>query len=299
MFIKGYVSLGEKVLNEVLNLERICNDYDNLLGSMFLDSSLNFNHCINCVFLLYENRELISMLSMFIPTQQEAEITGYTLPKYRRNGYFKALLAKAVEELRKFNIPEILFVCETQSNSGKQVINALKAEYEHTEYSMRLDQGGSENRNGSAYVYRLLLLRPELEDLEKVIETSIRTFDEPYEDAKSRIENCFESETREQYLAVLNNVPIGLGSTNQDDEVGSIFGFGIVPEYRGKGYGEELLHLIVDRLWQKGKTEITLDVNSDNAQALALYQKFGFKIVVAYEYYRQKLPVTVHPDKVD
>ena len=298
MFIKGYVSLGEKVLNEVLNLERICNDYDNLLGSMFLDPSLNFNHCINSVFLLYENRELISMLSMFIPTQQEAEITGYTLPKYRGNGYFKALLAKAVEELKKFDVPEILFVCETQSNSGKKVIAALKAEYEHTEYSMRLDQGG-DNRTGSAHTYHLSLLRPEPEDFGKVIETSIRTFAEPYEEAKSRIENCFESETREQYLAVLDNIPIGLGSTNQDDEVGTIFGYGIVPEYRGKGYGEELLRLIVDRLWQKGKTEIVLDVNSENAQALALYKKFGFKLEVAYEYYRLKIAVTTHSYRVD
>ena len=173
MIIKGYVSLGEKVLNEILNLEGICNDYDNLLGSMFLDPSLNFNHCINCVFLLYENRELISMLSMFIPTQQEAEITGYTLPKYRGNGYFKALLAKAVEELKKFDVPEILFVCETQSNSGKKTLDALKAEYEHTEYSMRLDQNGSKNRTGGVYSYRLVLLRPEPEDLEKIIETSI------------------------------------------------------------------------------------------------------------------------------
>ncbi|TGE33622.1 GNAT family N-acetyltransferase [Desulfosporosinus sp. Sb-LF] len=291
MFIKGYVSLEEKTLNEVLKLERICNKYDDLEGSMFLDPSLNFNCHIKNVFLLYENQELISMLSMFIPTHLEAEITGYTLPEYRRNGYFKKLLTKAAKELRKFDISEVLFVCESRSSSGKQLIDALAAEYEHTEYFMRLDRDGSRNRSGSvkgnAYTYRLSLLRSELKDLEKVIETSIRTFDEPYEDAKSRIENCFASETREQYLAALNGELIGLGSINQEDGVGSIFGFGIVPEYRGRGYGEELLHQIVDSLWQGGKTEITLDVNSVNVQALGLYKKFGFKIEVAYEYYRK------------
>ncbi|MDP4126167.1 MAG: GNAT family N-acetyltransferase [Bacillota bacterium] len=288
MFIKGYASLEGKALNEVFKLERICNEYDNLQGSMFLDPSLNFDQGIKTVFLLYEHCELISMLSMFIPTQLEAEITGYTLPKYRGNGYFKALLTKAVDELRKFHIAELLFVCETQSKAGKEVIKALKANYEHTEYFMRLDLGRYKNRNVSTSGERLLLMRSGLDDLEMVIETSVRAFDEPYEDAKSRIENCLRSGTREQYLALLNGERIGLAATNYDDEVGSIFGFGIVPEHRGKGYGEELLNLIVNCLKQGGKTEITLDVNSENEQALGLYKKLGFRVEVAYEYYRQE-----------
>ena len=90
--IKAYVSLGSKAANEALSLERVCIDHDNLGGSFFLDSSLNFDHRIKSFFLYYEKGELISMLSMFIPTKKEAEITAYTLPKYRREGYFKRLL---------------------------------------------------------------------------------------------------------------------------------------------------------------------------------------------------------------
>ena len=57
--------------------------------------------------------------------------------------------------------------------------------------------------------------------------------------------------------------------------------------------------MIVDSLWQKGKTEVVLDVNSENYQALALYKKFGFKVEVAYEYYRLKIVVTTHLADVD
>jgi len=285
MIIKSYISLSEKAINEVLNLEEVCQDYDKLRGSVFLDTSLNFDHRIKSIFLLYENRELISMLSMFIPTQQEAEISAYTLPKHRRNGYFKALLAKAIEELGKFDISEILFVCEKVSISGKQVMRALNAEYEHTEYAMRF--------NKTRYVYkddyRLLLLKPSLKDLDKIIQTSMKIFDDCYEDAKGLIENSLQSETREQYLAVLNDEIIGLGSVNPERDEALIFGLGIVPEYRGKGFGKELLHLIIERLWQMGKTQIMIDVNSENAQALELYKKSGFKIEVAFEYYRKKV----------
>ena len=285
MIIKSYISLSVKAINEVLNLEKVCKKYDKLKGSVFLDTSLNFNHHINSVFLLYENRELISILSMFIPTQQEAEISAFTLPEYRRNGYFKALLSKAVEELRKFDIQYILFVSERQSVSGKEVMTTLNAEYEHTEYSMRFNKARYEYRD----TYRLALLTPHFKDLDKIIDTSMKTFDDSYEDSKGLIENCLQSETREQYLAVLNDEIIGLGSINQERDEASIFGFGIVPEYRSKGYGKELLHLIIDRLWQTGKTEIMLDVNSENEHALELYKKSGFQIEVAFEYYRKKV----------
>lgn len=284
MTIKAYHSLSEKVVNEVLNLERVCLNYDNLKGSLFLDPSLNFDQSIKSFFLFYHKGELISMLSMFIPTKQEAEISAYTLPKFRENGYFKALLSNAMEELRKFNIPDILFVCESPSIPGKKVLKALNAKYEHTEYFMRFNQASYVAKNS----YRLLWLKAELKDLEKTILTSMRIFDDSYEDAKNLLEKCFESDTREQYLAVLNDEIIGIGSANLEGEDVSIFGLGLVPEYRGKGFGKELLHLIIDNLLQRGRSDITIEVNSENANALGLYQKTGFYIEVAYEYYRKK-----------
>lgn len=285
MIIKSYNRLREKTINEVLSLEDGCKKHDNLQGSVFLDTSLNFNQHIKSIFLLFENDKLISMLSMFIPTQLEAEISAYTSPEYRHEGYFKALLTKAVAELRKYEIPSLLFVCESQSSSGKQLIADLNTEYDHTEYFMRSKKNSYEARAR----YRLKLLKPDVKNLDKLIDTSMRTFNDTYEDSKTLIENCFGLKNREQYLAVLNDQIIGLGSVNLEGDEGSIFGFGIVPEYRGQGYGTELLHLIVASLRQRGKTEITLEVNSENAHALELYKKSGFQIEVAFEYHRKKV----------
>lgn len=285
MIIKSYSSLNEKAINEVLNLEKACKKHDKLKGSVFLDTSLNFDPDMKSVFLLYENRELISMLTMFIPTKQEAEISAFTLPEYRQNGYFNALLSKAVDELKKFEIQKILFVCESQSMSGKAVAIALKAEYDHTEYSMRYDRTKLEFMDQ----YRLSLITPDIKNLDKIIDISMKTFDDGYEDSKSLIENCLQSKPRKQFLAVLNDEIIGLGSINQQRDEALIFGFGIVPEYRGRGYGKELLHLIIDHLWQSGTTDIMLDVNSDNVHALELYKKCGFQIEIAFEYYKKGL----------
>jgi len=285
MTVRAYISLCEKAVEEVLNLERICIDHDNLRGSVFLDPSLNFDHRIKSFFLVYENGKLISMLSMFIPTKHEAEITAYTLPKYRKKGYFKSLLEKAVEELRVFFIPDLLFVCENTSIPGKRVINALKANYDHTEYFMRFDRASY----SCITTYRLKLLKTERKELEKAIAAYMKVFGDSHEETKSQIKNCYELDTREQYLAVLEDEIIGVVSVNLEAEDVSIFGFGIVPEYRSKGYGKELLHLIVESFLKRGRSDIIIDVNSENADALELYRKTGFHIEVAYEYYRMEI----------
>ncbi|MDQ7094844.1 GNAT family N-acetyltransferase [Desulfosporosinus sp. PR] len=286
MAVKKYLKLTEDAAEEVLELEEICNRYDGLKGSVFLDTSLNFKQNIPSIFLYYEDGLLISMLSMFIPSHVEVEISALTRPEYRGNGYFKALLSQALEELRFHNIPEILFVCERSSISGKKALAALRAEFEHAEYYMSLVKADHEPGQTSD----LDLLKPDLRDLETVVELSIKTFADNYQDSKSRIENCFNSETREQFLVVLGNKVIGLVAVNHlDGEEASIFGLGILPEYRGLGYGKELMELILEYLWNRGKTRLTLEVDSENERALNLYQGKGFKIEIAYDYYRKKV----------
>ncbi|WP_407312895.1 GNAT family N-acetyltransferase [Desulfosporosinus sp. SB140] len=285
MVIKKFVNLTEEIIREVLELEKSCNEYDQLKGSVFLDTSLNFNQSIHSVFLLYEDRSLISMLSMFIPSHVEVEISAMTRPEHRQNGYFKALLSQALEELRTHNIPEILFVCEQPSISGKNALAAIQAEFEHAEYYMsltRVDRAQSQSAGMS-------LLKPDVRNLETIVELSIKIFEDNYEDSKSLIENCLNSKTREQFIAILDDKAIGLVSVNHlDVEEASIFGLGILPEYRGQGYGKELMSLILKNLWSQGKRHITLEVDSKNDRALRLYRDMGFQIEIAYEYHRKK-----------
>ena len=57
----------------------------------------------------------------------------------------------------------------------------------------------------------------------------------------------------------------------------------IDPKYRSKGYGIKLLNSMFNDL--KGVTNITLEVNVNNTNAIKLYQKNGFKIVSRRENY--------------
>lgn len=48
------------------------------------------------------------------------------------------------------------------------------------------------------------------------------------------------------------------------------------PEYRGQGVGRELCSQLITLAWQRGGSQLSLNVYRSNARAVALYQRLGF-----------------------
>jgi ribosomal protein S18 acetylase RimI-like enzyme len=55
-------------------------------------------------------------------------------------------------------------------------------------------------------------------------------------------------------------------------------GMGVLPEYRGKGIGRQLLQACISKARTKGITRIELEVRADNVRAISLYKALGFEI---------------------
>lgn len=53
-------------------------------------------------------------------------------------------------------------------------------------------------------------------------------------------------------------------------------GMGVLPGYRGRGIGHQLLDACIAKAWEKGLTRIELEARADNDRAIKLYEKFGF-----------------------
>ncbi|MDF2880326.1 MAG: acetyltransferase [Clostridiaceae bacterium] len=285
MIIKSYNRTNEKIIREIRELERICKKYDGIKKDIYLDYSINFNDKMESLFLLYEHKKLISLISMFVPTQREAEISAYTLPEYRQNGYFKELLSKAVAELQKYNVLDFLFVCESQSKNAKKVIEKLGGKYDFTEYLLRYNKLNIDIRN--LPINSVELYEANLKDTETLINMSKEIFHDSYEEAESFVSKTFNSDTRRQYIATVNNEPVGMCSVNFEDKESSIFGLGILPEYQGNGYGKQMLNLILRNTAEENIKNIFIEVDSTNEKAFNLYKNNGFEIEVAFEYYRK------------
>ena len=53
-------------------------------------------------------------------------------------------------------------------------------------------------------------------------------------------------------------------------------GMGVLPAYRGRGIGRQLLAACITKAQAKGITRIELEARADNVRAIALYEKLGF-----------------------
>jgi ribosomal-protein-alanine N-acetyltransferase len=134
------------------------------------------------------------------------------------------------------------------------------------------------------------------EDIPSVIEVNMKTLPEHYSDYF-----YYEilSEFPETFLvAELHGVLVGyimcrieygfsqlkrLGLARK----GHVVSVAVEEEHRGKGIGTSLILASHVEMVKKSSTECYLEVRASNAQAIALYQKLGFKVTGRLEaYYR-------------
>lgn len=281
----------QDIIHDIKRVEQACKEHDGLRGGISLDYSLNIYPDMTSLFLLYEQEELVSFLSMFVPTGEEAEISACTLPGHRRKDYFSLLLDEAGREAAEYGIRSLLFVCEAQSRDGKSALQALRAEYRFTEYALKY-RGPAEGAE-SPRIPRIRLREAEREDLEAVIAMTQAIFNDSPDDARSMTLKAFESKDRVQYIAMLreqsveqsDEQPVGMASVFIEDGEAWIFGLGILPGYQGKGLGGEMLDQLIARTKSRGIENISIEVDSTNESAFHLYTKHGFETETAFEYH--------------
>ena len=272
--------LSLEQVKQIKELEIRCRREEHLKSEVFLSSSLNAVPQMPCFFLLYEGEKLISFLSVFFPQMEEGEISAYTQPEYRRKGYFKKLLALAVRHLSFYGIPRLLFVAEPNGVAAQAVLKRLGASYSHSEFVMK--------HNGSrpGPVNSVLKLHEiHGEGLAVLVDVTARVFEEEPQKQAPLVEKAVNAPGISAYMAVLDSIPVGVVNVNRETENASIFGLGILPDYRHQRLGADMLRLVVEKLLEEGTRPITLEVGSNNNYAYRLYISNGFEILSQVDYY--------------
>ncbi len=271
--------LSREQVEQIRNLELACQQKDGLKGTVFLSNEINFSAEIDSFYLLYDGNTLVSFLSMFIPTRDVSEISAYTLPEYRRRGYFHLLFQKAAAELKKHGLNKILFVHEPQSDDAKSVLEHYHSEYDFTEYLLIYDSSSFQRCES-----RIQLVPAVQKDIPEIASLTSSVFEDDYEEALSITTKSIASPDIHQYCAFLGDKMIGICNANLEGGDISIFGVVISPEFQDKGYGREMLNLLLDELIHHESGEITIEVNSKNAAAYHLYLTSGFKLKAQFDY---------------
>ena len=252
-------------------------------------------------FLYFDGKQLIGYFGIcsFGGTASPLEITGMVHPDYRRRGIASKLYELVFAECKRRKAGEILGLSDKKSISGQKFLEKIKAEYRYSEYEMYLREENrkQDEKQDENLSYDIQLRKATNEDAYEVAYQNSIYFNDPLEQGEeneTEIQKMMLPEEEEKcgmtiYLALKDHSVIGKVHLQSVNGVGGIYGLGVLPENRGKGYGREILVQSIIELKQRNVEEIMLQVATENEKALNLYQSCGFQETSVMEYFNLRL----------
>lgn len=281
--LKEYIF--EKEYKEINQLKEFCSLKDKTNLKLEVDYKLNM--CRNSEiglknineFLYYVEEVLVAYIGISSFGSNIGEINGMTHPDWRRKGLFKKLFKLAIEECQKRSFNKLLLLTDGKSNSGVEFIKAVGGNYDFSEYRMKLI-----NKVSLESVNSISLRKSTKLDRREIGRQNAIYFND-IEESESFLE---EEETLNEvtYMIELGEEIIGKIRVEYRDNSAFIYGFGILPDFRGKGYGKAALIEALRLINEKKVHQIELDVECKNSTALNLYKACGFEEKSIMNYYK-------------
>ena len=285
---KQYICLRSQIEDEdyekIKELEEICLNHDKVNLKLELEFKLSirkeYDNLLKNIneFIYFADDKVVGYLGISCFGGNEAEINGMVHPDWRRNGVFERLLDLAKEECARRSFDKILLLCDAGSESGKKFIEAAGAKYSFSEYKMKLGRANMGEESKS-----LAVRKAKNCDAEEISRLNSIFFGKP--DVQITYPEEEEKSNRITYLSELNGKIIGKIRIESSNNSSYIYGFGVLPEYRGKGYGRETLKSALNIIYKNNIRDVYLDVASENNTALNLYKSCGFDEISVMNYY--------------
>jgi ribosomal protein S18 acetylase RimI-like enzyme len=278
-------TLTEAELAGIKALADICASYDgidlrlswNELGSQAGDVPENL--------LYYQDGALIGFLALAGIGDGEAEATGITHPRYRRQGVFSALVSAAREICRQHHTHTLMMLFDRRSDAARAFLTSIGAEHAFSEHKMQMDTPPAR----SVAPNDALDFQPAtLADADAIAQIIADDSGMDANAFRQVVARGIQDGTRQYYLARMGGEPIGTINVDVIDGQPYIYGFVVVSEQRGRGYGRQMLAQLIERLAARRPGPVFLEVETDNQTALALYHSFSFTVTHTYDYYQVK-----------
>ncbi|MBS8266355.1 GNAT family N-acetyltransferase [Mesobacillus boroniphilus] len=213
------------------------------------------------------------------------EVNGMVDPEYRRQGVFAKLFELVLAEWKRRDSGSMLLLSDHSSESGQKFIAGTGAAYKHSEYEMFL------RKNAPVATPDGIVFRKATNaDAKEIARQNAIYFnsEEEIEADDMPLPEVEEKRGMTSYLVEKEGQIIGKVNLQLTSKLGAIFGLGVLPEHRRKGYGRALLLLAIEKLKEAEAQEIMLQVAADNSNALNLYKSCGFEETSTMDYFELK-----------
>lgn len=283
--------LDELTYTQLVILEKKCLDHDKTALKLELDYKLAHGREANQStedlneFMAWDGEALVGYIGIGCFDGVTMEVNGMVDPSYRKNRIFKQLYQQVTEEIQKRSPRSVLLLSDRNSNSGQGFIRSTGATFLQSEYEMYIRKFkqfmGSRKTVPSNIVFRKATNKDALE----ITKQNSIYFGSDQGDDQVVVPEDEEKRGMTIYLAELNDRVIGKVNLQIHGDTGAIFGLGVLPDERGKGYGKAILLKSLELFLAQGAEAVFLQVAAENETALQLYLSCGFEKTSIMDYY--------------
>jgi ribosomal protein S18 acetylase RimI-like enzyme len=217
------------------------------------------------------------------------EVNGMVHPEYRRQGVFTKLYELVMAEWKRRDSGSMLLLSDRNSESGQKFIAGVGGEYKHSEYEMFLKKDAPVTTPDQ--LAGIVFRKATNADAREITRQNAIYFNDEEEISEDDmiLPEVEEKRGMTSYLVEKEGHIIGKVNLQLTSKLGAIFGLGVLPEHRRKGYGRSLLLLAIEKLKEAKSKEIMLQVAAENSNALNLYKSCGFEETSTMDYFELKL----------
>jgi ribosomal protein S18 acetylase RimI-like enzyme len=228
--------------------------------------------------------QMLGFLGIYQWRALDAELCGMVHPSWRRQGIGEALYEAAREELITRAPARTLLIVDRASVPGKSFALDHGGELEHSEH--RMQQRREPDERNKLTPVRVRPARRSAEDALFAASCLAAAFDESLSVDPQDAGAVEQLASGTQIIELLpSGRPVGVLRIENEGGAASIYGFAVLPEEQGHGYGRAALSAVTRSLHRQGVGSVSLEVLSTNDSALHLYRTCGFDAVGTEDYY--------------
>lgn len=234
-------------------------------------------------FLWIADGQLLGFLGVYQWRPIELELCGMVHPGWRQKGIGTALYDAVAAEVARRAPARAMLIVDRALEHGRRFALARGGELDHSEHRMQQRRQPEERATS-----RRVFVRPAVSgDARFVSECVAAAFEEeaaPFDEGDpSAVARLVEATT--VIVDGSSGERVGVLRVERDGGIASIYGFAVLPERQGRGYGRVALTRVTEELRRSGVGLISLEVLSNNDSALHLYETCGFDSIGTEDYY--------------
>lgn len=276
--IRSAASLAPSESAQARALKRVCDAADGL------DLKVTWGGLSDVprVFMAHAGAELVGYCSLD-GDGTAAELCGMVAPAWRRRGLGLRLFEAARLNFRDGGGEQLYMICEDASAAGRAFVDALSLRRASAEYRMELRAARLEPDDGALEIRELNA--GDLAEIAAYARITAAAFERSLEQTLRHATADLGQPNERLYLALVAGEPLGAFKLYREDETAGIYGFAVDSSRQRQGWGRRMLARACALALAQGATRVTLEVDTDNERAIALYTSSGFVTITTYGYY--------------